>query len=85
MKAIIRFFVWLWRLLFPYAKEEEKTVVKKTVDEKIESTRRRKPRGIPIHNNRSSKRNKRGARSRFTQYTPSGKAIFHTTIKSPSV
>ena len=84
MKAIIQFFVWLWRLLFPYAKEEI-PVVKKTVDEKIESTRRMQPRGIPVHNNRSSKRNKRGTRSRYTQYTPSGKAIYHTTIKSPSI
>ena len=83
MKKIIAFLLKIWYFLFG----------RKVIAEKVEEKpimRSNRYIGHPPHNNRSSKRNKRGVRSRFTQYRPQsamygGKPIYHTVLKSPSV
>ena len=96
MKKYFVFFImiWKWFISLFTKKVEEKIVEKETLTDKLEKREqksfRRREGDHPPHNNRSSKRNKRGVRSRFTQYRPQdavhgGKPIYHTVLKSPSI
>ena len=85
MKKIIAFLLKIWYFLFG-----RKVITEKVEEMPFPPMRSRRYVGHPPHNNRSSKRNKRGVRSRFTQYRPQdavhgGKPIYHTVLKSPSI
>lgn len=85
MKAIIRFFIALWRFFFP----AKQTIVPPTIADRIENAKEDADDivkhlyadriGHNQHNNRSNKKNKRGKSSRLhkTQYLPDGKVIYH--------
>lgn len=74
MKNIIAFFVMIYNWFISLFKKESKPV-KETLAEKMEKSNskilNKIQKMIPSHNNR------RNTRGRFTQYTPSGRAIYH--------
>ena len=82
MKKFIAFFVFIYNWFISLFKREIEAPT--FVEAKKEVQQRFSHPVHAPHNNRSSKRNKRGVRSRFTQYTPSGRPIFHTIIKNPN-
>ena len=85
MKKLITFFVFLYKWFISLFKREKKTTLIEKFEESQKEVQQRYSHPVtPPHNNRSSKRNKRGVRSRYTQYTPSGHPIFHTIIKNPN-
>ena len=87
MKTIISFFVAIWNWIVGLFKSSPKAVVH---SKHIPSSEVRKERArrsgpmIPAHNNRKSKKNDRGAKSRFTQYIQlkngTTRAIYHTIV-----
>ena len=86
MKKFIAFFVFIYKWFISlFKRKEKKTTLLEKFEEAHKDVQQRFSHPVtPPHNNRSSKRNKRGVRSRFTQYTPSGRPIFHTIIKNPN-
>ena len=84
MKAIIRFFIALWRFFFP----AKQTIVPPTISDRMENAKENaddvvKRYGHTQHNNRTNKKNKRGKTSRLVkvQYLPNGKVIYHDNPK----
>lgn len=89
MKALIRFFIALWRFFFP----AKQTIVPPTINERIENAKEDASdavkhmyshrTGHTQHNNRSNRKNKRGKTSRLikAQYLPGGKVIYHDNPK----
>lgn len=77
MKNIIAFFVMIYNWFISLFKKEkkEKKTLKDLYDENFEKSNskilNKIQKMIPSHNNR------RNTRGRFTQYTPSGRAIYH--------
>jgi len=85
MKQIIAFFVSIWVFLFGKKVVEPVKVEPDTLSEKLDKLEKKyfRPSGprTPQHNNRKSKPNQRGVRSRYVQYTPGGRAIYHEMTK----